>query len=165
LSEDSRPADHDDDDVPLAPHRKEGRGCFLVLIILSAVPVVFFLLTFTGGDTLTYIYMRNWVTDHALMNRMPVTWSSERKVEARKILDQFYDAGRARKVPSPEVIALSSEFREMMSYPGDVHQESLVALLRHAWADLEKFHAVPQGSPPAVLELGPDSTGRPESVP
>ena len=153
MSEDSRPADHDDDDVPLAPHRKEGRGCFLVLIILSAVPVVFFLLTFTGGDTLTYIYMRNWVTDHALMNRMPVTWSSERKVEARKILDQFYDAGRARKVPSPEVIALSSEFREMMSYPGDVHQESLVALLRHAWADLEKFHAVPQGRRISLIRL------------
>ncbi len=165
MSEDSHPAEHDDDDVPLAPHRKEGRGCFLALIVLSAIPVVFFLITFTGGDTLTYIYMRNWVTDHALMNRMPITWSPEKKIEARKILDLFYDAGRARKVPPPEVIALSSEFREMMSYPGDVHEESLVALLRHAWGDLEKFQSAPPGKPPSVLELGADSVGRPESVP
>ena len=157
--------DHDDDDIPLAPHRKEGRGCFLVLIILSAIPVVFFLITFTGGDTLTYIYMRNWVTDHALMNRMPVTWSSEKKTEARKILDLFYDEGRARKVPSTEVIALSSEFREMMSYPGDVHEESLVALLRHAWGDLEKYQSAPPGPPPAVLELGTGSGGPSERIP
>ncbi|AIA31196.1 hypothetical protein [Leptospirillum ferriphilum] len=165
MSEDTHPMDNDDDDIPLAPHRKEGRGCFLVLIILSAIPVVFFLITFTGGDTLTYIYMRNWVTDHALMNRMPVTWSPEKKAEARKVLDQFYDAGRARKVPSTEVIALSSEFREMMSYPGDVHEESLVALLRHAWGDLEKYHSAPPGPPPSVLELKAGSSGPSENVP
>ena len=53
--------DDDDDDPPMAPHRKEGRGCFLTLLIVSAIPVIFFLITFTGGDFLTYIYMRNWV--------------------------------------------------------------------------------------------------------
>ena len=41
--------DDDDDDPPMAPHRKEGRGCFLTLLIVSAIPVVFFLITFTGG--------------------------------------------------------------------------------------------------------------------
>ena len=163
MSEEVRPSDPDDDDIPLAPHRKEGRGCFLTLVILSAIPVVFFLITFTGGDTLTSIYMRNWVTDHALMNRMPLAWSQERKNEARKILDRFYDAGRSKKVPPPEVIAVSSEFREMMSYPGDVHKDSLVALLRHAWADLVRYHAVSSVTPPSVLELGGEKNS-PESV-
>lgn len=90
---------------------------------------------------------------------------SRKKAEARNVLDQFYDAGRARKVPSTEVIALSSEFREMMSYPGDVHEESLVALLRHAWGDLEKYHSAPPGPPPSVLELKAGSSGPSENVP
>ena len=158
MAEEPAAPQYEDDDPPMAPHRKEGRGCFLVLILVSAIPVVFFLITFAGGDSLTYFYMRNWVTDHALMRRMPVVWTAVERQDARDLLDRFYDAGRSGKIPSTYVISVSSEYREMMSYPGDVHREALQALLRHAWSDMVKFHVVPPGSPPPVMG-SPDEQG------
>lgn len=143
----------------MAPHRKEGRGCFLVLILVSAIPVVFFLITFAGGDFLTYFYMRNWVTDHALMRRMPVVWNAVERTEARNLLDKFYDAGRSGKIPSTSVISVSSEYKEMMSYPGDVHREALQALLRHAWSDMVKFKVVQSVPVPPVIGL-PEEQGQ-----
>ncbi|MHB8421910.1 MAG: hypothetical protein ACYC9S_07775 [Leptospirales bacterium] len=156
MADESAAPRYEDDDPPMAPHRKEGRGCFLVLILVSAIPVVFFLITFAGGDFLTYFYMRNWVTDHALMRRMPVVWNKDERAEARRLLDKFYDAGRAGKIPSTYVISVSSEYKEMMSYPGGVHQEALRALLRHAWSDMVKFKVVKPGPMPLVM-------GRPEN--
>ncbi len=139
--------DDDDDEPPLAPHRKEGRGCFLTLLIVSAIPVIFFLITFTGGDFLTYIYMRDWVTDHALVSRMPILYTPVQARSVVRTLDRFYDAGRAGKIPATEVIAVSSEFKEMLSYPGSVHPESLVDLVSHARAVMQQYHIADPGLP------------------
>ncbi len=150
MPEENRPEVDEDEDVPLASHHKEGKGCFLVLIVISAIPVIFFLITFAGGDFLTYVYMRNWVTDHALMRRMPVTMPSTEKEEVRRLLDQFYDAGRSGKIPATYVIDLSSDYKEMMSYPGDVRREALEPLLLKARKYMVKFDVVPSGSLPGT---------------
>ncbi len=139
--------DDDDDDPPMAPHRKEGRGCFLTLLIVSAIPVVFFLITFTGGDFLTYIYMRNWVTDHALVSRMPILYKPAQARSVVKTLDAFYDAGRKGKIPATEVISVSSEFKELLSYPGSIRPESLSDLVSHARAVMEQYHVADPGLP------------------
>lgn len=151
MPEDNRQGE-DDDDVPLAAHHKEGRGCFLVLIVLSAIPVVFFLITFVGGDFLTYVYMRNWVTDHALMRRMPVNMPQDQRRKVRNLLDQFYDAGRSGKIPATYVIDVSSDYKEMMSYPGDVRREALAALLRKTRKYMSKYGVTPAGPLPDLSE-------------
>jgi hypothetical protein len=48
------PEDIEEGEIPLEPHHKEGKGCFLVLIVLSAIPVVFFFHKIRGGNNMKY---------------------------------------------------------------------------------------------------------------
>ncbi len=134
----------EDDEVPLAPHRKEGKGCFLVLIILSAIPVVFFLLTFLGGNYLTYVYMRYLAVDRGLITRRPPEVSEAEFKRDLIILDRFYDEGNAGKIPGRDVVNLSSELKNMLSYPGPVRPEVLNLVVGHARQVMQQYHL---GSP------------------
>ena len=137
------PEDPDDEEVPLSPHRKEGKGCFLVLILLSAIPVVFFLLTFLGGNYLTYVYMRYFAIDRGLAERRPPEVDVQEFRQDLRILDRFYDAGNAGKIPGRDVVNLSSELKGMLSYPGPVRPEVLRLVVGHAREVMQQYHIGP----------------------
>ncbi|MCL5286151.1 MAG: hypothetical protein M1313_10515 [Nitrospirae bacterium] len=137
------PEDPDEEEIPLAPHRKEGKGCFLVLIVLSAIPVVFFLLTFLGGNYLTYVYMRYFAVDRGLSERRPPEVGVAEFREDLRILDRFYDAGNAGKIPGRDVVNLSSELKEMLSYPGPVRPEVLGLVVGHAREVMQQYRIGP----------------------
>lgn len=142
------PEDPDDEEVPLSPHRKEGKGCFLVLILLSAIPVVFFLLTFLGGNYLTYVYMRYFAIDRGLAERRPPEVDVQEFRQDLRILDRFYDAGNAGKIPGRDVVNLSSELKGMLSYPGPVRPEVLRLVVGHAREVMQQYHIGPiKGEP------------------
>ena len=130
----------EEDDIPLAPHRKEGKGCFLVLIVLSAIPVIFFLLTFLGGNYLTYVYMRYFAVDRGLATRRPPEISVSEFQQDLRLLDRFYDAGNSGKIPGRDVVNLSSELKNMMSYPGPVRPEVLNLVVGHAREVMQQYH-------------------------
>lgn len=129
-----------EEDLPLAPHRKEGKGCFLVLIVLSAIPVVFFLLTFLGGNYLTYVYMRYFAVDKGLSTRRPPEVGRVEFRQDLRILDAFYDAGNGGKIPGRDVVNLSSELKGMLSYPGPVRPEVLALVVGHAREVMQQYH-------------------------
>ncbi len=137
------PGDPEEEETPLAPHRKEGKGCFLLLIILSAIPVVFFLLTFLGGNYLTYVYMRYFAVDRGLSERRPPEVGMAEFRQDIRILDLFYDAGNAGKIPGRDVVNLSSELKEMQSYPGPVRPEVLRLVVGHAREVMQQYHIGP----------------------
>ncbi|MCL5285962.1 MAG: hypothetical protein M1313_09545 [Nitrospirae bacterium] len=140
--------DPDDEEVPLSPHRKEGKGCFLVLIVLSAIPVVFFLLTFLGGNYFTYVYMRYFAVDRGLSERRPPEVDVREFRQDLLVLDRFYDAGNAGKIPGRDVVNLSSELKEMLSYPGPVRPEVLHLVVGHAREVMQQYHIGPiKGEP------------------
>jgi hypothetical protein len=132
--------DDDDDDMPLSPPRKEGKGCFLVLIVLSAIPVVFFLLTFLGGNYLTYVYMRYFAVDRGLSVRRPPEVPLPEFKQDLQDFDRFYDAGHRGTIPGRDVVNLSSELKNMMSYPGPVRPEVLREVDRHAREVMQQYH-------------------------
>lgn len=127
-------------EIPLDPPRKEGKGCFLVLIVLSAIPVVFFLLTFLGGNYLTYVYMRYFAVDRGLSTRKPPEISQEEFRKDLDILDSFYDAGNGGKIPGRDVVNLSAELKGMLSYPGAVRPEVLHLVVGHAHEVMQQYH-------------------------
>ena len=137
------PGDPEEEETPLAPHRKEGKGCFLLLIILSAIPVVFFLLTFLGGNYLTYVYMRYFAVDRGLSERRPPEVGMAEFRQDIRIPDLFYDAGNAGKIPGRDVVNLSSELKEMLSYPGPVRPEVLRLVVGHAREVMQQYHIGP----------------------
>ncbi|MHB8369145.1 MAG: hypothetical protein ACYDBP_05545 [Leptospirales bacterium] len=130
----------DDEDRPLAPPRREGKGCFLVLIVLSAIPVVFFLLTFLGGNYLTYVYMRHFAVDRGLSARRPPEVPLPEFLRDIKDFDRFYDAGNRGTIPGRDIVNLSSELKNMMSYPGPVRPEVLREVDRHAREVMQQYH-------------------------
>lgn len=130
----------DDEDLPLAPPRREGKGCFLVLIVLSAIPVVFFLLTFLGGNYLTYVYMRHFAVDRGLSARRPPEVPLPEFLRDIKDFDRFYDAGNKGAIPGRDIVNLSSELKNMMSYPGPVRPEVLREVDRHAREVMQQYH-------------------------
>jgi len=130
----------DDEDRSLAPPRREGKGCFLVLIVLSAIPVVFFLLTFLGGNYLTYVYMRHFAVDRGLSARRPPEVPLPEFLGDIKDFDRFYDAGNRGTIPGRDIVNLSSELKNMMSYPGPVRPEVLREVDRHAREVMQQYH-------------------------
>ena len=130
----------DDEEAPLAPAHKEGKGCFLVLIVLSAIPVVFFMLTFLGGNYLTYVYMRYFAVDKGLSTRKPPEIGREEFRLDLRNLDRFYDAGNKGKIPGRDIVNLSSELKDMLSYPGPVRPEVLHLVVGHALEVMQQYH-------------------------
>lgn len=141
------PEDIEEGEIPLEPHHKEGKGCFLVLIVLSAIPVVFFLLTFLGGNYLTYVYMRYFAVDRGLSTRKPPEIGRLEFRQDLKILDSFYDAGNSGKIPGRDVVNLSSELKGMLSYPGPVRPEVLRMVVGHARTVMQQYHIETKENP------------------
>ncbi|MDC4225117.1 MAG: hypothetical protein MPW15_13030 [Candidatus Manganitrophus sp.] len=95
--------------------RKQGRGFFLTLLIISGVVIVFMTLLAVKGREIHNFTFKKFVINKALVTLLPSEYTLEEAEQVRKTVYQFYDNAKADQVNDADLLEVSNRIQGIMA--------------------------------------------------
>lgn len=95
--------------------RKQGRGFFLTLLIVSGVVIIFMTVLAVKGREIHNFTFKKFVINKALVTLLPAEYSLEEAERVRETVYRFYDRAKADRVSDADLLEVSNRIRGIMS--------------------------------------------------
>lgn len=100
--------------IPRKP-RKQGRGFFLTLLIVSGMVILFLTLLAVKGREIHNFTFKKFVINKALVNLLPAEYSLEAAEGVRETVYRFYDNAKADRVADGDLLEVSQRIQTIMA--------------------------------------------------
>ena len=110
-------------------NKKQGRGFFLTLLILSGILILFLAAFGFKGKEIHIFTFQKFVINKAFVSLLPQEYTLEEAEAVREKVYNFYEAAYVGKIADPALFEVSSRIRTIM---GDnrISDEEVQSLLR-----------------------------------
>ncbi|MFQ5779630.1 MAG: hypothetical protein ACE5HN_02440 [Nitrospiria bacterium] len=94
--------------------KKEGRGFFLTLLIVSGIIILFMTVLFFKGKEITIFTFQRFVVNKAFVSLMPAEYTLEETEAVRERVYDFYEAARAGEVSDQALLQVSTRIQSIL---------------------------------------------------
>jgi len=122
LGSHNNPSDPSEGTLPLESRttatrkpRKQGRGFFLTLLIVSGVVITSMTLLAVMGREIHNFTFKKFVINKALVNLLPAEYTLEEAEQVRETVYRFYDDAKADQVSDADLLEVSNRIQTIMS--------------------------------------------------
>lgn len=95
--------------------RKQGRGFFLTLLIVSGVVIVFLTFLAVKGREIHNFTFKKFVINKALVALLPDDYTLEEAEHVRETVYRFYDNAKADQVSDADLLEVSNRIQRIMA--------------------------------------------------
>lgn len=95
--------------------RKQGRGFFLTLLIVSGVVIVFLTILAVKGREIHNFTFKKFVINKALVALLPDNYTLEEAEHVRETVYRFYDNAKADQVSDADLLEVSNRIQGIMA--------------------------------------------------
>lgn len=95
--------------------RKQGRGFFLTLLIVSGVVIIFLTVLAVKGREIHNFTFKKFVINKALVALLPSEYTLEEAERVRETVYAFYDNAKADQVSDADLLEVSSRIQAIMA--------------------------------------------------
>ncbi|MBI3802405.1 MAG: hypothetical protein HY282_01405 [Nitrospirae bacterium] len=113
-SEGTLPLDESKSARPRKP-RKQGRGFFLTLLIVSGVVILFLTILAVKGREIHNFTFKKFVINKALVSLLPADYTMEEAERVRETVYRFYDHAKADRVSDGDLLEVSQRIQTIMA--------------------------------------------------
>lgn len=108
--------------------RKEGRGFFIALLVVSGLCIVVLGIFFFLGRTITLFTFKQFVVNKAFVRLLPREYNLEKAEAIRKQVYDFYDHAEDEGVKDTTVMRVSQKIQQIMA-DEQITDEEVLSLL------------------------------------
>ena len=95
--------------------RRQGRGFFLALLIVSGVVIVFLTVLAVKGRDIHNFTFKKFVINKALVTMLPPEYTLEEAERVRETVYRFYDHAKADQVSDADLLEVSNRIQGIMT--------------------------------------------------
>ncbi|MDC4206797.1 MAG: hypothetical protein MPW14_17665 [Candidatus Manganitrophus sp.] len=95
--------------------RKQGRGFFLTLLIVSGVVIVFLTVLAVKGREIHNFTFKKFVINKALVALLPSEYTLEEAEHVRETVYRFYDNAKAEQISDADLLEVSNRIQTIMT--------------------------------------------------
>lgn len=109
-------------------NRKEGRGFFLALLIVSGIVILCMTVVYFKGKEITIFTFQRFVINKAFMSLLPEEYTLEEAEAVRERVYNFYDTAMKGEVSEQELLEVSTRIQSILA-DQKVEDEEVQSLL------------------------------------
>ncbi len=111
--------------------KKEGRGFFIALLVISGICIVVLGVLFFSGRAITLFTFKKFVVNKAFVRLLPREYTLEKAESIRKQVYDFFDKAEEDNIPDTAVMRVSRKIQQIMADEKITEDEvqSLVTLI------------------------------------